>query len=493
MSNFNSTSTGVNTKYTSTTTKGSNSYVVTTTPIPTFNYDVEVTKLLTDLKDRKGVEVRTSTLYDKFEEVTSTYNQDEFSYLSYLSEQIWKPTDINNLELSINEIKALKPIIVPVPQRHKSLIPEWIDFRRMVSTMSYSKGVGRNIKFFVKDEVTGKILGIVELSSDFGSLGVRDRFIGWSREDRYNRKMLGHTAVGSTIVSVQPFGFNFLGGKLMSMLLTSKVVRDEWENRYGQKLVGITTTSLYGNDGKPTQYDGMKQWINIGETTGKTFIKPNQEIYKVWKDWLKVNFPKEYEKASTSSAPKQKIIQLVFKKLGLKSKDFHHGYKRGVYFSKFYQDSFEFLKGNTTEVGDELFDSSIDGLVSSWKNRAIRHFKTLFKRDRVSTKTTFYCDILNLTWEQTLFNYLGIKTETLAPLKTKSVKGFISDTVFNVFLSNCYTSNAKPNLVEVKTKVKNIVPIYFSGINSHLIETLYFSSFFRTFRGLSASITVAKV
>jgi DNA recombination protein RmuC len=67
MSNFKSTSTGVNTIYTSTITKGSKSYVVSSTPVPTFNYDVEVTKLLTDLKDRKGVEVRTSTLYDKFE------------------------------------------------------------------------------------------------------------------------------------------------------------------------------------------------------------------------------------------------------------------------------------------------------------------------------------------------------------------------------------------------------------------------------------------
>lgn len=479
MSNFFSTSTGVNTKYTSTTTKGSNSYVVTSSHVPTFNYDVEVTKLLSDLKDRKGVEVRTSTLFDKFEEVTSTYTKHDFDYLSSLSNDLWKPTDLNDLELTISEIKLLKPIIVPVPQRHKSLIPEWINFRRMVSTMSYSKGVGRNVKFFVKDEVTGKILGIVELSSDFGSLGVRDNHIGWSRINRYQEKKLGHTAVGSTIVSVQPFGFNFLGGKLMSMLLTSKVVRDEWESRYGQKLVGITTTSLYGNEGKETQYDNMKQWIRLGETSGKTFIKPNQEIYNVWKEWLKVNFTKEYDKASNSSAPKQKIIQLVFKKLGLKSKDFHHGYKRGVYFSKFYQDSFEFLKGNTNDVGKELFDSSIDGLVTSWKKRAIRHFKTLFNRERVNTHTTFYSNILNFTWEQTLFNYLGIRTETLAPSKTKSVKGFISDTVCNVFLFNFYTSDAKLNLVKVKTKVKSNEKVYFSQLNSYLIETMYFKSFIR--------------
>lgn len=479
MSNFKSTSTGVNTIYTSTTTKGSKSYVVSSTPVPTFNYDVELKKLLSDLKDRQGVEVRTSTLYDKYEEVTSTYTCDNFNYLCSLTYEIWKPTDLNNLELTIKEIQSLKPTIVPVPKGHKVLLPKWVDIRRMVSTMSYSKGVGRNIKFFVIDEVSNKILGITELSSDFGSLGARDSFIGWTRADRYKRKMLGHTAVGSTIVPVQPFGFNFLGGKLMSMLLTSQVVRDEWERRYGQKLVGITTTSLNGNAGKTTQYDGMKQWVNIGETTGKTFIKPNQTIYNIWKEWLKVNFPAEYEKANKSSGPKQKIIQLIFKKLGLKSKDFYHGYKRGVYFSKFYQNSFEFLRGETSEAGAELFDSSIDGLVNSWKKRAIRHFKTLFKREKVNNQTTFYSDILNLTWEQTLYKYIGIKTETLAPLKTKSVKGFISDTVFNVFLSKTYVSIAKPSLVEVESKVNSKPEIYFSFVQTYQVDAMYFKSFFR--------------
>jgi hypothetical protein len=491
MSKFNSTSTGVNTKYTSTTTKGSNSYFVSSTPKPTFNYDVEVTKLLKDLNFRRGLEVYTSTLYDKYEEISSTYSPIDSKYLNSLSDKIWKPTNLNDLELTISEINALKPIIEIIPRGVTKRVKEWIHLRRMISTMSYSGGGRRNIKFKVIDEVSGKLLGLIELSSDFCSLGVRDSHIGWSSENRFTDKMLGHIAVGSTIVPVQPFGFNFLGGKLMSMLLTSKVVRDEWERRYEQKLVGITTTSLYGNDGKPTQYDGMKQWKNIGETTGQTFIKPNQEIYKVWKNWLKVNFSEEYNKASTSSAPKQKVIQLLFSKLRLNPQNFHHGYRRGVYFSKFYQNSFEFLKGNTNEVGKELFDSSIEALVDEWKNDfAIPRYKSLVNRNKISSKTLFYFDILNLTWEQTLFNYLGIKTETLAPLKTKSVKGFISDTVFNVFLSKSYNINDKQTIVEVKTKVKVIVPIYFSGINSHLLETLYFSSFYRTIIGLSKSITL---
>jgi hypothetical protein len=163
----------------------------------------------------------------------------------------------------------------------------------------------------------------------------------------------------------------------------------------------------------------------------------------------------------------------------LKSKDFHHGYKRGVYFSKFYQNSFEFLKGNTVEVGEEMFDSSVDSLVNSWKKRAIRRFKSLHKKGEIKKSNTFYSNIINLTWEQTLSNYLGLKTETLAPLKTKSVKGFISDTVFNVFLSKSFTNNAKVNLIKKENNIKYKREVYILYLNFLHLEIIYFSSYLR--------------
>jgi hypothetical protein len=376
----------------------------------------------------------------------------------------------------------LKPVIIPIPKSDKNQIKEWVHLRRMISTMSSSKGVGRNIKFYVKDEVTNKVLGLVELSSDFGSLGVRDSFIGWSHTNRFNDKKLGHTAVGSTIVSVQPFGHNFLGGKLMSMLLTSKVVRDEWFNRYGQKLAGITTTSLYGNNGKETQYDGMKQWTRLGETTGETLIKPNQKIYEKWTSWLKSNFANEYKKASNSSGPKQKIIQLLLSKLGFKSHEFMHGYRRGVYFSKFFTGTFEFLKGETLEVGEELFNSSVESLVNSWKKRAIRRFKTLFKRGEVKSTSTYYSSILEMTWKKTLQKYLGIKSKALhLRNKIKVAKGFKSNLIYKVKPNSFITIIAKPIVKRLSIKVKGIDEVYFLFIHFRLIQTIYFKSFIRDY------------
>jgi len=448
-----------------------------------FKYDIEVKALLSDLKKRKRMEVKTSTLYDKYEEVKSTYTMDDYDFLCSLSNELWKPTNMMDLDLTIHELKSLKPVIVPVPQGVKREIQKWVHLRRMISTMSYSKGVGRNIKFYVKDEVTDKVLGLVELSSDYGCLGVRDSFVGWSHANRFSEKKLGHTAVGSTIVAVQPFGYNFLGGKLMSMLLTSKVVRDEWFNRYRQTLICMTTTSLYGNNGKETQYDGMKQWIRLGETTGETLIKPNQKIYEKWTSWLKSNYANEYRIAINSSGPKQKIIQLLLSKLGFKSHEFVHGYRRGVYFSKFFTNTFEFLKGDTLEVGEELFDSSVDSLVKSWRKRAIRRFKSLFKRNEVKSTSTFYSGVLKMTWEQTLYKYLGIKSKvSQLRLKIKAAKGINKKTIKKVLFNSFITSTAKPILKRLFTKVKGNDEVNFLFVNFRLIQTIYFKSFIRNYR-----------
>ena len=457
MSKFVSSSTGVSANYTSTTTEGSNSYVVTSTPQPSFDFEVEKLRLLNDLNHRKSLEVRTSTLYDKFEEITSTYTPEDFSYLQSLSNRIWKPTNVTDFDLTLSEIEGLKPTIIVAENP-----TEWMEIRRMISTMSYSKGVGRNIKFYVIDEVTKKILGLAELSSDFGTLKVRDSHIGWSKINRYGEKKLGHTAVGSTIIPTQPFGFNFLGGKLISLLLTSQYVRNIWEQKYGQRLVGITTTSLYGNKDTKTQYDDMKpHWENIGETSGQTSIKPNQQIYSVWKDWLRVNEPEVFDKAMKSSGPKQKVIQIIFKRAGLKVKDFNHGFKRGVYFSKFYTQSFEFLRGESTEVGTETFDSSIDSLVKSWRKRAIRRFKKLFKGAELRTDILFYSDVITSSWETLLFKYLGIKSNTV-------VKSFTKTNVVS-----------RPTLVVVHTNVSGIINKYFLPVNIREVSSMYYKSFIR--------------
>ena len=81
--------------------------------------------------------------------------------------------------------------------------------------------------------------------------------------------MINHTCIGSTIVPIQPLGYNLVGGKLLALLcLSDDTVEKTWEHQYKDKLVGVTTTSLYGKTKviPLSQYDRLKtgrKWVGL--------------------------------------------------------------------------------------------------------------------------------------------------------------------------------------------------------------------------------------
>ena len=84
----------------------------------------------------------------------------------------------------------------------------------------------------------------------------------------------------------------------------------------------------------------------------------------------------------------------------------HH---RGIYFSPLYNNSFDFLRGDIKET--ELvksFDTSYESLTKIWKEKHAKgRIGFLKKKDKVSTETLFYDDLMYLTWEETKAKYLG--------------------------------------------------------------------------------------
>ena len=223
------------------------------------------------------------------------------------------------------------------------------------------------------------------MSSDVISISDRDKYIGWTPDNKLVDKKLSHSAIGSSIISTQPFGYNFLGGKLAAALVVSKVIQDKWYELYNQKLVGMTTTSLYGTY---SMYNSLKWWKPVGASAGKIAIKPDDKIYEHWHAWLKKNKPEEYEKAMTQkegvSGPvtgaKSRVIAMIFSNCKIKQSDYVHGYKRGVYYSSFYTNTREFLRNEITEdqlVMKPLFESDKDGIMSWWRNKAKNRYLKL--------------------------------------------------------------------------------------------------------------------
>tara|TARA_R110000782_G_scaffold220121_1_gene307378 strand:+ start:114 stop:1286 length:1173 start_codon:yes stop_codon:yes gene_type:complete len=375
-----------------------------------FNYEAEKQKFIDNMDFLKEMSVQEQTLYKKWQE----FNKDEklisqITSLDVISNQLWKPTDINNLEQTIQEINDLEPIVEYTQDNAK-----WTLVRQGISSMEFVANPGRNIKFFVKDSVTDKYLGVICMGSDVTSMGPRDEFIGWTKDNKFKDGKLNHTAIGTSIIATQPLGYNFLGGKLVSALVTCSTIRDKWQEMYNETLVGTTTTALYGIH---SQYNGIPHWKTLGETKGKISIKPDDSAYNVWHKWLKENNTEKYHKlvelrpnGQPQTGIKQKILQMIYKELDIKRAKYEHGFKRGVYYGDIYENGKSFLRNEIKEdelVMKEKYKLDYDRIIDWWKPKAIRRYEKLHNENRLKPESLFYSDIIGMSWEETREKYLG--------------------------------------------------------------------------------------
>ena len=375
-----------------------------------FDYELEKQKFIDNMDFLKSMSVQEQTLYKKWQE----FNKDEklvsqITSLDVISNQLWKPTDINNLEQTIQEINDMEPIVEYTQDNAK-----WTLLRQGISSMEFVANPGRNIKFYVKDKVSNKYLGVICMGSDVTSLGSRDEYIGWTRDNKFKDGKLNHTAIGTSIIATQPLGYNFLGGKLVSALVTCSTIRDKWQEMYNETLVGATTTALYGIH---SQYNGIPHWKTLGETKGKISIKPDDSAYDVWHQWLKDNKTEKYEKlvelrpnGQPQTGIKQKIIQMIYQELGIKRAKYEHGFKRGAYYADIYENGRPFLRNEINEdelVMKEKYKLDYDRIINWWKPKAIRRYEKLHKENRLKPEQLFYSDIIGMSWEETKEKYLG--------------------------------------------------------------------------------------
>jgi hypothetical protein len=389
-----------------------------------FNYEDMKRKFIENLDYLRTMSVEEQTLYKKWME----WNEDLVTHMKRLPvlqghyDALWKPTDIMNKELTISEIHALEPYVEIVDDNPKEST-RWTEIRRLIHTMEFQANPGRNVKCYVKDRTSGKILGQICLGSDITSLGVRDEYIGWTKPDKFEKGKLNCTTIATTIVSTQPFGYNFLGGKLIAALATSPEVRDFWQKKYNNPLIGVGTTSLYGIH---SQYNGIPHFKTLGESKGKISTKPDDKVYDPWHQWLKENRKEWYEQHITRererngesmgyekngpvSGIKQKIIQAIFKELGIKGNAYDHGFQRGVYFAQMYENGNEFLCSKIEEkdlVLKKKFAEGNEYTIKWWKDKAIKRYEKMFEEEKIKPEVLFYVDSIGMTWEQMKEHYL---------------------------------------------------------------------------------------
>jgi len=219
---------------------------------------------------------------------------------------------------------------------------------------------------------------------------------------------------------LQPLGFNYMGGKLLALLCLSDTVEKDWKERYGDTLVGVTTTSLYGNTKSNglSQYDGLDHWNKMGFSSGSVAFEPKRSTSRMIFDWIKENHPRKYfewwEAKNQQGLPlkrdhKNRSLNFAYSKLGIPKNLIRTEHQRGIYFSPLYTNTNEYLR---KEIGDvdlvKLFDNSTETLANLWKSKYAKgRISMLKKKNTVSYESLFYDDLIYLDWNQAKEKYLG--------------------------------------------------------------------------------------
>ena len=133
--------------------------------------------------------------------------------------------------------------VMPMPQS------EWETLLNITSSHINISPVGRQIRLGVKETNTNKWVGFIRLGSPVINMKPRNELLGqvFTQQPEWTKRFNDSALMGFVIVPSQPFGYNYLGGKLLAAICTSHEVRKLAYQQYGMNL-GIGQGLVLGLD-----------------------------------------------------------------------------------------------------------------------------------------------------------------------------------------------------------------------------------------------------
>ena len=254
---------------------------------------------------------------------------------------------------------------------------------------------GRELRWMVYEKRTQKIVGFIRFGSPTINSKPRNLWLGQPA----NLSLLNrHTAMGFVIVPSQPFGYNFLGGKLLALLCVSHFARETLNKVFEKDIALFETTSLYGSTTSASQYDGLKPFFRYkGLTESKFLPLLHDRVFHKLHDrftLLNNNTPLTDNKASSKKMKRQsKMIASIKKSLKDQDKLQHFNsviemafgltQKKRFYISDYgYGNVREVIRGDQDKLvrGQNWDKFHLDNIISWWKRKATKRYETL-KRD----------------------------------------------------------------------------------------------------------------
>lgn len=276
----------------------------------------------------------------------------------------------------------------------KELHELWNYFKVMTSSAITSDKCFGSIKYMIKDKITNKYLGIVELSNDIYSCGPRDKFIGWTPKikkkkvniiNNLEKSLISFIINISCCIGLQPMAYNLNIGKLLVASVFSNEVQDYFYKLRGYKCACVTTFGLYG---KSVQYDKMKEIKFIGKTKGTGTCVIPDDLYQDMVLFMKEYHSDIYKKSSQMSSPKLRNIQYCLNILNIEQSNIlFHGQQRGIYIGFTSNESKKFLNGDVDKFNYNEKIRPFKVIVEWWKNRwSQKRIENLFKNNKYKIK-----------------------------------------------------------------------------------------------------------
>ncbi len=267
---------------------------------------------------------------------------------------------------------------------------------------------GRELRWMVYEKNTNKVIGFIRFGSP--TINSKPRNV-WLGKPANLTLMNRHTAMGFVIVPSQPFGYNYLGGKLLALLCCSHFARETISKVFDKDIALFETTSLYGSTTSASQYDGLKPFMRYKGLTESKFTPllhddAFHKLHNRFKEWNN-NTPLTDNKASSKKMKRQsKMISIIknsMKEYDMKTelKQFtdiidmalNLTQKKRFYISDYgYSNVREVLLGEQDKLvrGQNWDKFYLDNIISWWKKKASKRYDKLKREDRFRNKVELW-------------------------------------------------------------------------------------------------------
>ena len=280
----------------------------------------------------------------------------------------------------------------------------WTNLLNITSSHVNIPPVGRNVKLAVRETNTGKYVGFIRLGSPVINCKPRNDMLGqvFTQKPEWGKRFNNSAMMGFVIVPAQPFGYNYLGGKLLAAICTSHEVREIVNAKYGMNLCLFETTSLYGSSKTVSQYDGMKPYIRYKGLTDSDFLPMmHGKPYSDLRDFVQDKVGPLVEDVASSKKLKisMKIISLT--KAALKGTPEGDtfiatiGKAKGLteqkryYISDYgFKNMVDYVNCKTDVLipGENYQKHNLVNLIEWWRNKACNRYETLYNEERLKTE-----------------------------------------------------------------------------------------------------------